>query len=193
MFIPAVRGILLYRSEYHQEQRLIPAGAGNTIQIIPLRPGQAVYPRWRGEHLMAKAEGFTSRGLSPLARGTHKNVVAVLIAGRFIPAGAGNTLCDRALNALTSVYPRWRGEHARQRIAELEASRFIPAGAGNTRLRRRWLGFLPVYPRWRGEHGFVQAHCELLDGLSPLARGTLIEQLAIINPDRFIPAGAGNT
>ncbi len=50
-----------------------------------------------------------------------------------------------------------------------------------------------VYPRWRGEH---LASCNALlnsFGLSPLARGTLAERHKRSHPERFIPAGAGNT
>ena len=50
-------------------------------------------------------------GSSPLARGTPGAVGSPYGAGRFIPAGAGNThrrpvVCERV-----SVHPRWRGEH----------------------------------------------------------------------------------
>ncbi|CAI3049289.1 hypothetical protein [Salmonella enterica subsp. enterica serovar Kentucky] len=52
-----------------------------------------------------------SRGLSPLARGTHD--VSAIAPGyvRFIPAGAGNTASVRRTSASDSVYPRWRGEY----------------------------------------------------------------------------------
>ena len=52
---------------------------------------------------------------------------------------------------------------------------------------------MAVYPRWRGEHHketilrFVQV------GLSPLARGTLLQCQQSFPDCRFIPAGAGNT
>ncbi len=71
--------------------------------------------------------------------------------------------------------------------------RFIPAGAGNT------IVFAPVslsrsvYPRWRGEHLTTQTLILHINGLSPLARGTLQWLPLHHNIDRFIPAGAGNT
>ncbi|EDZ07563.1 hypothetical protein SEEJ1593_16124 [Salmonella enterica subsp. enterica serovar Javiana str. ATCC BAA-1593] len=91
-------------------------------------------------------------GLSPLARGTlaangppHEKI-------RFIPAGAGNTAAASPALPILAVYPRWRGEHLRQHIANMghrglsplargtltstnaigDFCRFIPAGAGNT-------------------------------------------------------------
>ncbi len=50
-----------------------------------------------------------------------------------------------------------------------------------------------VYPRWRGEHGFPFTDEIECDGLSPLARGTLITFILCKKYWRFIPAGAGNT
>ena len=71
--------------------------------------------------------------------------------------------------------------------------RFIPAGAGNT------IVFAPVslsrsvYPRWRGEHLTTQTLILHINGLSPLARGTLTRSETAYEHCRFIPAGAGNT
>ncbi len=50
-----------------------------------------------------------------------------------------------------------------------------------------------VYPRWRGELFCALAFCWLSRGLSPLARGTLVDKVARQVRLRFIPAGAGNT
>ncbi|CAK4055662.1 FIG01045727: hypothetical protein [Salmonella enterica subsp. enterica serovar Rissen] len=72
-----------------------------------------------------------------------------------------------------SVYPRWRGEHARLLQISTIRYRFIPAGAGNTPFQRMNYLSVPVYPRWRGEHA-ITAFCQIsIVGLSPLARGTL--------------------
>ena len=50
--------------------RFIPAGAGNTIEIVFGIYSEAVYPRWRGEHNEYWSSILMRRGLSPLARGT---------------------------------------------------------------------------------------------------------------------------
>ncbi len=50
-----------------------------------------------------------------------------------------------------------------------------------------------VYPRWRGEHVIYYLRKWFLTGLSPLARGTLIQTPDCFAVRRFIPAGAGNT
>ena len=52
-----------------------------------------------------------SAGLSPLARGTHKQDALEREHGRFIPAGAGNTITSDLVLPESPVYPRWRGEH----------------------------------------------------------------------------------
>ncbi len=55
-------------------------------------------------------------------------------------------------------------------------TRFIPAGAGNTDILSNTDAVIAVYPRWRGEHVFLGLDLLLASGLSPLARGTLIQQ-----------------
>ena len=132
---------------------------------------------------------------------------------RFIPAGAGNTVCPSGSVIVLTVYPRWRGEHllpvatparcgglsplARGTLLFLTLSRctarFIPAGAGNTPLKSMIAPFISVYPRWRGEHRHPNGSVGFAVGLSPLARGTPLRQAFQLQRMRFIPAGAGNT
>ncbi len=50
--------------------RFIPAGAGNTAHQFSRRSRDAVYPRWRGEHISCRFLELPNTGLSPLARGT---------------------------------------------------------------------------------------------------------------------------
>ncbi len=112
-----------------------------------------------------------------------------------------------------TVYPRWRGEHDAGRanclnycglsplargtlsgnLEQCLIRRFIPAGAGNTERHPDALTRCAVYPRWRGEHYRYTPHNELTNGLSPLARGTLLPFDYLATKQRFIPAGAGNT
>ncbi len=88
---PLARGTLLCRFHITGLPRFIPAGAGNTTVQTAGYYFFAVYPRWRGEHLLLELVECCYSGLSPLARGTQRQVVAALRGRRFIPAGAGNT------------------------------------------------------------------------------------------------------
>ena len=132
--------------------RFIPAGAGNTGCSKAKKHEWPVYPRWRGEHAESMHNFDRENGLSPLARGTQKDIRSPALPNRFIPAGAGNTSRCRSCSGSGPVYPRWRGEHHRYPIVIRPAPglsplargtcflphntvtnhRFIPAGAGNT-------------------------------------------------------------
>ncbi len=59
----------------------------NAIQLC----GNAVHPRWRGEHAEIEGAGLVHSGSSPLARGTPARYRQDQRQRRFIPAGAGNT------------------------------------------------------------------------------------------------------
>ncbi len=153
------------------------------------------------------------RGLSPLARGTHRTSTNRTHVDRFIPAGAGNTSLSLNCGIEEPVYPRWRGEHfiiittarfiiglsplARGTLSvgpvRSRGMRFIPAGAGNTLSRLLRKALLPVYPRWSGEHTRIKTIRKPKSGLSPLARGTHQNKNHQEAQIRFIPAGAGNT
>ncbi len=155
--------------------RFIPAGAGNTLLLDGYYRTAAVYPRWRGEHVLVSIFEKSVTGLSPLARGTLNNRGVIGSSLRFIPAGAGNTPSYRRPALPCSVYPRWRGEHSLSRIMRHgspglsplargthccggcrgDRHRFIPAGAGNTVAFGTTLPARSVYPRWRGEHSFT--------------------------------------
>ncbi len=71
--------------------------------------------------------------------------------------------------------------------------RFIPAGSGNTQRSQTPEMEIPVYPRWRGEHNSRLQTLTDSGGLSPLARGTRVNNFSTVGIDWFIPAGAGNT
>ena len=89
---PLARGTRGQRPGWHPIFRFIPAGAGNTCRLTADAFALTVYPRWRGEHRFCRVYFKTGAGLSPLARGTRNIVALKEILGRFIPAGAGNTL-----------------------------------------------------------------------------------------------------
>ncbi len=168
---PLARGTQVKRWHPFRLFRFIPAGAGNSV-ISPVSALLfTVYPRWRGELVTLPCIITASRGLSPLARGTHPAHSCVPYLNRFIPAGAGNSRTSAPSISATSVYPRWRGElfiapsssSALRGLSPLArgtlmikaerwiAQRFIPAGAGNSGSSGRRIASRSVYPRWRGE------------------------------------------
>ncbi len=210
---PLARGTRVERRLCATDKRFIPAGAGNTECPLSRIRERAVYPRWRGEHLIFIIIVVIVDGLSPLARGTPGVTCERIYQSRFIPAGAGNTNVTHRAGYRVPVYPRWRGEHDRSTIISPLASglsplargtlstgqswprdsRFIPAGAGNTTGGKPRISTAAVYPRWRGEHVTDRDRAYRIGGLSPLARGTLVQISADQLAQRFIPAGAGNT
>ena len=149
---PLARGTHWMPTVGQWASRFIPARAGNTVAPSPKRPYDPVHPRSRGEHPLSIFAVRSSRGSSPLARGTPERLVDFAIRTRFIPARAGNTSSRWARTAGSSVHPRSRGEHCRHllHISRLGGSsplargtrpfsscnvcprRFIPARAGNT-------------------------------------------------------------
>ena len=109
---PQVRGTPKTAASVGNENRFIPAGAGNTRFSFLACGCVAVYPRRCGEH------AGHSRNSRP-----HR---------RFIPAGAGNTrLLYRPRNSRSGLSPQVRGT-LEQVTADMRVTRFIPAGAGNT-------------------------------------------------------------
>ena len=89
---PLARGTLVWFAVEWDFYRFIPAGAGNTRQKALSEFYDAVYPRWRGEHITNVRVERLKDGLSPLARGTRRFPLLSINHWRFIPAGAGNTL-----------------------------------------------------------------------------------------------------
>ena len=90
--------------------RFIPAGAGNSGGSARGAGGWPVHPRWRGEQFSPPDFFGPAPGSSPLARGTAVHAECAWLAGRFIPAGAGNRPAPVTPMLAWAVHPRWRGE-----------------------------------------------------------------------------------
>ena len=173
-------------------QRFIPACAGNTLLDSSSFGTLAVHPRVCWEHSPVLALSSSRAGSSPRVRGTRRNGKTYLMAGRFIPACAGNT--DTASFAATAnaVHPRVCGEHRSARRREgvdggssprvrgtqrpiqdaLRRQRFIPACAGNTAPPAPAASPKSVHPRVCGEHIGQSAESRRVRGSSPRVRGT---------------------
>ncbi len=88
---PRVRGTHERENDMTEQERFIPAGAGNTALYARILLIPAVHPRGCGEHLPGSYSGRPENGSSPRVRGTQLGFARPLPAERFIPAGAGNT------------------------------------------------------------------------------------------------------
>ena len=148
---PRQRGTRLHGADRAARQRFIPAPAGNARPAGGRGNGTAVHPRASGERPRRCATASRSCGSSPRQRGTRPGTPDAGVAGRFIPAPAGNAPATRTASSATPVHPRASGERRasvpgrrddpgsspRQR-GTLKPShpvatccRFIPAPAGN--------------------------------------------------------------
>ena len=149
---PRARGTPPFRAAHRNDDRFIPACAGNTPHSAHPRAIIAVHPRVRGEHVHARIDLFDGFGSSPRARGTPSRFAHDGEINRFIPACAGNTRNSPVPPMRNTVHPRVRGEHLAVRANGMDWFRFIPACAGNTTKNTPALWMNTVHPRVRGEH-----------------------------------------
>ena len=89
---PRVRGTQSMRGAARDENRFIPACAGNTAASGRRSARRAVHPRVCGEHHHGPRKPVKLPGSSPRVRGTPTHGQAAKPRARFIPACAGNTL-----------------------------------------------------------------------------------------------------
>ena len=90
---PLARGTYISASQRRETSRLIPARAGNMLNISLSQRLSAAHPRSRGEHQLIQALHNLSVGSSPLARGTCIEQLNRVVSSRLIPARAGNIEC----------------------------------------------------------------------------------------------------
>ena len=171
---PRVRGTQRADGLVHQDDRFIPACAGNSHDGAH-QGGQVqrFIPACAGNSRVGGPGETEQDGSSPRVRGTQDPRDRLQDGFRFIPACAGNSRPNRRHRPQTpGSSPRVRGTRTSKKLAT-PAAWFIPACAGNSNLARARRAPATVHPRVCGE-------------LLPL-RQHLPEQL------RFIPACAGNS
>ena len=108
---PLTRG--KHRPQAHQLQRrgLIPAHAGKTLNLRPLRQPLQAHPRSRGENALPGAPGRAPRGSSPLTRGKPAQLHEWAARSGLIPAHAGKTRGKLGATDPHTAHPRSRGEN----------------------------------------------------------------------------------
>ena len=169
---PRMRGTRVMQCDNRACGGIIPAYAGNTIQMRKAIFNNRDHPRVCGEHpwyLTSTPSGW-----------------------RIIPAYAGNTPKRRSVAPRSRDHPRVCGEH-RPAISKLtralgssprmRGTRYrmvfatpvcgiIPAYAGNTRKRRSDSCTPWDHPRVCGEHSVLAGVLPMIEGSSPRMRGT---------------------
>ena len=192
---------------------IIPAYAGNTLDVHWSSPFVRDHPRVCGEHVRDWRGGVRLGGSSPRMRGTRARRGHSGHGIGIIPAYAGNTNVWPFAAFLHRDHPRVCGEHSSSVWAEApspgssprmrgtllgflvgqEHCGIIPAYAGNTVGSGRWPDRCWDHPRVCGEH--PPTVCQGVSGLgsSPRMRGTPEENVVVLNNGGIIPAYAGNT
>ena len=88
---PRMRGTLHSQGQRREEPGIIPAYAGNTLNLLLECFAFRDHPRVCGEHIPANQTISLRTGSSPRMRGTHSDGVFMFFNSGIIPAYAGNT------------------------------------------------------------------------------------------------------
>ena len=154
---PRGRGKRAYRCAIGATRRSIPAWAGETPCPICAALSSRVYPRVGGGNCADRHNDWFAQGLSPRGRGKLLDEPCGVIADGSIPAWAGETDANGAVDTARTVYPRVgggnyrcvfgyraecglspRGRGKRHSLTNLgDDGGSIPAWAGETRRTRR--------------------------------------------------------
>ena len=193
--------------------RLIPAGAGKTLETFRQPSTHSAHPRRCGENPPTITAGNQVIGSSPQVRGKRTGVGCCYRFPRLIPAGAGKTSTGGRPIPSIPAHPRRCGENL-TKLHELTGNigsspqvrgklcivsetvcsiRLIPAGAGKTCTKLESMSASTAHPRRCGENGLLFCVPAVYDGSSPQVRGKRYGDAEPIGCDRLIPAGAGKT
>ena len=210
---PHARGTPVLAWRESRDAGIIPACAGNTVDVQALIGNVWDHPRMRGEHRPYHPRLHQFRGSSPHARGTRCACHDRQDGQGIIPACAGNTPRPIVRRWWYQDHPRMRGEHSSRTPAFALKSGSSPHARGTLpaeKLRIFTLGIIPAcagntcsdswrranrrdHPRMRGEHSSSLPGSEPKSGSSPHARGTRHHPGGRVAHRGIIPACAGNT
>jgi len=210
---PHARGKRQRANQLRQPLWSIPACAGETLTWLGVTSLASVYPRMRGGNWPSIPSRFSTRGLSPHARGKPQSAKEPLLITGSIPACAGETRKGQLSIPSTRVYPRMRGGNQGVTLGLQYLDGLSPHARGKQIYNSQWqpfCGSIPacagetisafsdptqkmVYPRMRG--GNLPDHREHAtgEGLSPHARGKPQATGFLCPTIGSIPACAGET
>ena len=116
-----------------------------------------------------------TRAAGPIPAGTGETAMGVLAGdtGRAYPRRHGGNFFNACeLLKVPGLSPQARGKHIRLLFLKVGKGP-IPAGTGETRGQCRHNGISRAYPRRHGGNPIPEGITEVLEGLSPQARGKL--------------------
>ena len=210
---PRMRGKLLALIRHYEQNRIIPAHAGQTCATPCTALRSSDHPRACGANSVAYPRVHTIVGSSPRMRGKRSVPSLVSERCRIIPAHAGQTWSrmlqvavrpdhPRACGANVSLPPQPSprdGSSPRMRGKQRKITtvgpwiRIIPAHAGQTRsLPPRHRRF-PDHPRACGANLTPRYSVVIVAGSSPRMRGKQWLRVGLWPFGRIIPAHAGQT
>ena len=207
---PRVRGNQPSRSRHPDVNGSIPACAGEPRRRRRRCPGWTVYPRVCGG-TRKELQNSKSMGLSPRVRGNHDGAGAVVLAGRSIPACAGEPGRSCRIPTPSTVYPRVCGGTHPPLLPDSAGLGLSPRVRGNPMVPNTFeasIGSIPacageptpavypsspvgVYPRVCGGTKFLPCGDAGELGLSPRVRGNRDGKGEQHEFNRSIPACAG--
>ena len=127
---PHGRGTLGLHHWDAEKGRVIPAWAGNMSLFKARSNASAGHPRMGGEHSVWSPCALHAIGSSPHGRGTCDQGELLVVAGRVIPAWAGNIGPRFQASRPAAGHPRMGGEHDHVMDARQVADGSSPHGRG---------------------------------------------------------------
>lgn len=116
--------------------------------MVPQIPGFFFPPRLRGEYSRCGILYSPDPGSSPLTRGISRGSCLTGIAGRIIPAYAGNIVFLLNVENMVEDHPRLRGEYLTKKVKYTDAIGSSPLTRGIwilAELIRCCKGIIPAY------------------------------------------------
>ena len=190
---PLARGLQTLKASFRGRGGIIPARAGFTPRPVRRRAARQDHPRSRGVYTPSRPGIFTDTGSSPLARGLHDGVEAVLGVERIIPARAGFTTSRGSSGRGRWDHPRSRGVYLIRISLGRQLGGSSPLARGLPRKTDRRMSSPRIIPARAGFTAGRGAVRVGEDGSSPLARGLPHTLTVKTYASRIIPARAGFT
>ena len=210
---PRMRGKPTTAAPLPRRHRIIPAHAGQTARRSHRSRTCPDHPRACGANRRVRRGGGHGAGSSPRMRGKPSGCSPHPWEPRIIPAHAGQTRKQSHRRRRKTDHPRacganllgvglycgFRGSSPRMRGKQLHTPggrtqrRIIPAHAGQTKQSHRRRRRKTDHPRACGANAVLQSALVVAAGSSPRMRGKPRPGTRRSNPERIIPAHAGQT